>query len=130
MEKQLLVAITVAQKAHPQRGQVVPGDRAEPLERRRRRKPVLALVQLRVGRAEYRRRDEEIDSYTEIAVSPEDDVEVRRITLTNLSSSRRNIELTSYAEVVLATLLGVNSDGGIIGLVFNSVYEDATESVY
>src|SRR5690606_31773589 len=37
------------------------------------------------GRAEYRRRDEEIDSHTEIAVSPEDDVEVRRVTLTNLS---------------------------------------------
>jgi cyclic beta-1,2-glucan synthetase len=54
------------------------------------------------GRAEYRRRDEEIDSYTEIAVSPEDDVEVRRITLTNLSTDRRSIELTSYAEVVLA----------------------------
>jgi len=54
------------------------------------------------GRAEYRRRDEEIDSYTEIAVSPEDDVEVRRITLTNLSSNERSIELTSYAEVVLA----------------------------
>jgi len=54
------------------------------------------------GRAEYRRRDEEIDSYTEIAVSPEDDVEVRRITLTNLSDLPRSIELTSYAEVVLA----------------------------
>lgn len=55
------------------------------------------------GRAEYRRRDEEIDSHTEIAVSPEDDVEVRRVTLTNLSSRTRSIELTSYAEVVLAS---------------------------
>jgi cyclic beta-1,2-glucan synthetase len=54
------------------------------------------------GRAEFRRRDEEIDSHTEIAVSPEDDVEVRRITLSNLSSRTRSIELTSYAEVVLA----------------------------
>lgn len=54
------------------------------------------------GRAEFRRRDEEIESYTEIAVSPEDDVEVRRITLGNLSSRTRSVELTSYAEVVLA----------------------------
>jgi cyclic beta-1,2-glucan synthetase len=54
------------------------------------------------GRAEYRLRDQEIDSHTEIAVSPEDDVEVRRVTLTNLSSRTRSIELTSYAEVVLA----------------------------
>ena len=54
------------------------------------------------GRAEYRRRDEGIETHTEIAVSPEDDVEVRRVTLTNLSARTRTIELTSYAEVVLA----------------------------
>jgi cellobiose phosphorylase len=56
------------------------------------------------GRAEYRRRDEEIDSHTEISVSPEDDVEVRRVTLRNLSDNTRTMELTSYAEVVLAPL--------------------------
>ncbi len=54
------------------------------------------------GRAEYRRREEDIDAHTEIAVSPEDDVEVRRVTLTNRSPQSRTIELTSYAEVVLA----------------------------
>ena len=37
----------------------------------------------------------------EIAVSPEDDVEVRRLTLTNRSDRPREIEVTSYAEVVL-----------------------------
>jgi len=56
------------------------------------------------GRAEYRRRDEDIDAHTEIAVSPEDDVEVRRVTLTNLAPKTRTLELTSYAEVVLAPL--------------------------
>ncbi len=56
------------------------------------------------GRAEYRRCDDDIDAHTEIAVSPEDDVEVRRVTLMNLSSQTRTIELTSYAEVVLAPL--------------------------
>ncbi|MGD0061207.1 MAG: glucoamylase family protein [Verrucomicrobiia bacterium] len=56
------------------------------------------------GRAEYRRRDEDIDAHTEIAVSPEDDVEIRRVTLMNLSSHIRTIELTSYAEVVIAPL--------------------------
>ncbi len=54
------------------------------------------------GRAEFRRRDEEIDTHTEISVSPEDDVEVRRVTITNRSPRTRTIELTSYAEVVLA----------------------------
>jgi len=56
------------------------------------------------ARAEYRRRDQAIETHTEISVSPEDDVEIRRVTLTNLSSRTRHIEVTSYAEVVLAPL--------------------------
>ena len=40
--------------------------------------------------------------HTEIAVSPEDDIELRRVCITNRSRTRRAIEVTSYAEVVLA----------------------------
>ena len=54
------------------------------------------------ARAEFRRRDDDIETHTEIAVSPEDDIELRRITLTNRSRSRRLLEITSYSEVVLA----------------------------
>ena len=54
------------------------------------------------ARAEFRRRDARIDTHTEISVSPEDDIELRRVTLTNRSESTRTIEVTSYAEVVLA----------------------------
>lgn len=60
------------------------------------------------GRAEFRRQDAvangegSIESHTEIVVSPEDDIELRRVRLTNRSRQRREIELTSYAEVVLA----------------------------
>ncbi|WP_347332323.1 GH36-type glycosyl hydrolase domain-containing protein [Marinimicrobium locisalis] len=56
------------------------------------------------ARAEYRRRDHAIEAHTEISVSPEDDVEIRRVTLTNQSSRVRHIEVTSFAEVVLAPL--------------------------
>jgi cyclic beta-1,2-glucan synthetase len=55
------------------------------------------------ARAEFRRRDHDIKLHTEIAVSPEDDIEIRRVTLTNRSKVERTIELTSYAEVVLAS---------------------------
>jgi cellobiose phosphorylase len=54
------------------------------------------------ARAEFRHRHAGIDVHTEISVSPEDDVELRRITLTNRSPVTRQLELTSYAEVVLA----------------------------
>ncbi|HEV2694884.1 MAG TPA: glucoamylase family protein [Verrucomicrobiae bacterium] len=55
------------------------------------------------GRAEFRSRVEDIDAHTEISVSPENDVEVRRVTLTNHSDEVRTIEVTSYAEVILNT---------------------------
>ncbi len=54
------------------------------------------------ARAEFRRRDYGLDTHTEIAVSAEDDIELRRITITNTTRSRKTIEVTSYAEVVLA----------------------------
>ena len=54
------------------------------------------------ARAEFRRRDSLIKLHTEIAVSPEDDIEIRRTTIVNRSKVLRTIELTSYAEVVLA----------------------------
>ncbi len=54
------------------------------------------------ARVEFLRRDREFDTHTDISVSPEDDVELRRIRVTNRSWTRRTIEFTSYAEVVLA----------------------------
>ncbi|MBS1563964.1 MAG: cyclic beta 1-2 glucan synthetase, partial [Bacteroidetes bacterium] len=53
------------------------------------------------GRAEFRRRDYDIETHTEIVVSPEDDMEMRRLHLVNRSRKRRTIEVTSYAEVVI-----------------------------
>ncbi len=54
------------------------------------------------ARAEFRRTDDEIETYTQVSVSPEDDIELRRVTVTNRSEFPRTIELTSYAEVVMA----------------------------
>jgi cellobiose phosphorylase len=54
------------------------------------------------ARVEFRRRDLDYDTHTEIVVSPEDDIELRRVRITNRSRTRRAIDITSYAEVVLA----------------------------
>ena len=54
-------------------------------------------------RAVFKRLDAGIHTQTDIIVSPEDNAEVRRVTLTNRSSRVREIELTSYSEIVLAT---------------------------
>ncbi|MBP7341813.1 MAG: hypothetical protein KA957_05810 [Syntrophaceae bacterium] len=54
------------------------------------------------AKVEFRRRDHDINTYTQIAVSPEDDIEIRRIRITNRSRKRRVLDLTSYAEIVIA----------------------------
>jgi cyclic beta-1,2-glucan synthetase len=54
------------------------------------------------ARAEFRQHHGDLEIHMEISVSPEDDIELRRVTLTNHSHERRILEVTSYAEVVLA----------------------------
>ena len=50
----------------------------------------------------FRRRDGDFETQLQVTVSPEDDVEVRRLSITNRGDRPREIEVTSYAEIVLA----------------------------
>lgn len=52
--------------------------------------------------AEYRQRNLGLEIHTGICVSPEDDIELRRIRITNHSQRTHTLELTSYSEVVIA----------------------------
>jgi cyclic beta-1,2-glucan synthetase len=61
------------------------------------------------GRAEFRRSDNGIELHTEIVVSPEDDIELRRTTIINKSNLVRTIEVTSFAEVVMAPAAADNA---------------------
>ena len=60
------------------------------------------MVEFRAERATFRRHDDEVSTQLDIAVSTEDDVEVRRVTVVNQSGRIREIDVTSYAEIVLA----------------------------
>ena len=53
------------------------------------------------GGAEFRATFNQFQSQLQIAVCPEDDMELRQLTLTNLSRRARTVEITSYAEIVL-----------------------------
>jgi cyclic beta-1,2-glucan synthetase len=54
-------------------------------------------------RAEFIRVDAAITTILEVIVSPEDDAEVRRISIVNGGNRTRDLEVTSYSELVLAT---------------------------
>ena len=52
---------------------------------------------------EIDRDDGSINTKLEVVISPEDDAESRRVSITNHGSGSREIELTSYAELVLSS---------------------------
>jgi cyclic beta-1,2-glucan synthetase len=61
-----------------------------------------ASVTLATDRIQAVRRVSSIETITHVTVAPEDDVEIRRIVVTNRSLRSRQIEFTSYAELALA----------------------------
>jgi len=69
------------------------------------------------GRAEFKRFDDKIFVHTEITVAPEDDVELRRITVTNLGHEEREIDVVSYMEPVL-----VNRRADTAHTAFNKLF--------
>ena len=60
-------------------------------------------VEFSEDRAVIVRRDGTMTTTLEVAVSAEDNAEVRRVSISNLGNRVREVELTSYAEIVLAT---------------------------
>ena len=65
--------------------------------------PVHYEAEFSEDRVRIMRADAGIETSLEIMVAADDDVEVRRLTLKNTGSRPREIEITSYAEIVLAT---------------------------
>jgi len=65
-------------------------------------KPNTYEVAFSEDKADFWRRDGGILTHYEVIVSGEDNSELRRVAITNHSNRQREIELTSYAEVVLA----------------------------
>ncbi|MFZ5969549.1 MAG: GH36-type glycosyl hydrolase domain-containing protein [Bacillota bacterium] len=53
-------------------------------------------------KVEFLRTDDQIDTRTEIVISPEDNVEIRKVTITNHGNAPVTIEISSYLETVMA----------------------------
>ncbi|MGE5500728.1 MAG: GH36-type glycosyl hydrolase domain-containing protein, partial [Ignavibacteriales bacterium] len=64
--------------------------------------PDAIQVTFNEDRAEFVRHDGRLTTALEVLVSAEDDAEVRRVSITNGGERAREIEVTSYAELVLA----------------------------
>ncbi|TVP54139.1 MAG: glycosyltransferase 36, partial [Mongoliibacter sp.] len=74
------------------------------------------------GKVVCSRVDEWIETTTEICVSPDHQIELRKLTLTNYSDRQRTLEITSYAEVVLNRLPDHNSHPAFSKLFIETEY--------
>ncbi|WP_456085342.1 GH36-type glycosyl hydrolase domain-containing protein [Magnetospirillum molischianum] len=64
--------------------------------------PDLSEISFHEDRAEFTRRDGLLKTTMEVLISAEDNAEIRRISIVNGDSRGREIDVTSYAELVLA----------------------------
>ena len=75
-------------------------------------------------RAEFKRRVNGIETTLEVTVSPEDDVELRRVSILNSTRHSRQIELTSYLELSLVPHAADQHHPGFIKLFVVTEYPE------
>ena len=80
-------------------------------------------------RAEFIRRDGSLVTTLEIVVSTEDDAEVRRVSIANLGSRTREVQVTSYAEVVLAPQAADEAHPAFSNLFVETEFEASAEAL-
>jgi cyclic beta-1,2-glucan synthetase len=65
------------------------------------RRPNSYQVIFNAHMVEFRRKNGDISVFMDVTVPPDDDLEIRKITLVNQSDHQRRLRLTSYAEIIL-----------------------------
>ena len=80
--------------------------------------------------AEFRQRQSGLEAHTTICVSPEDDMELRRIKLSNHSHVPRTIELTTYCEVVIAPQAADEAHPVFSNLFVQTEFAQASASLF
>lgn len=80
-------------------------------------------------KAEYRRRDGDLETHVEVVVSPEDDVEVRRLTFTNTGRTTRQFETTSYFEIALTSQASDQAHKSFSNLFVETEWLPGTDAV-
>jgi cyclic beta-1,2-glucan synthetase len=81
------------------------------------------------GCAEIIREDAGVESRLEIAVDPDHDLEIRRLTLINRSAQRRRLSVTSYAEVCLNLPAADAGHPAFSKLFIQTEYHAATQAL-
>ena len=92
-------------------------------------KPNSYEVAFSEDKADFWRRDGGIVTHLEVIVSGEDNSELRRISVANYSNRPREIELTSYAEVVIAPLASDQAHSAFSNLFVETEFYSAHQAL-
>lgn len=74
------------------------------------------------GKAVFKRQDYDILIHTEITISQKDNVEIRKISFSNLSKKRRSLDITSYGEVMINSVKADNAHPAFSKMFVESEY--------
>lgn len=82
------------------------------------------LIRFELDRAVFLRRDGQVETKMEIAVSPEADAEVRRITLVNHSGEKKVLEVTTFMELALSSPIADDAHPAFSKLFVRTAYDE------
>jgi cyclic beta-1,2-glucan synthetase len=89
-------------------------------------KPDEELIRFELDKAVFRRRDGQVETKMEIAVSPETDAEVRRITLVNHSDEKKVLEVTTFMELAMSSPIADDAHPAFSKLFVRTAYDEET----
>lgn len=81
-------------------------------------------VSFSVDKGKFNNVYENIESSMEVIVSPEDDLDIRKITLKNISDTDKTLEITSYMEIILTTFDADAAHPGFSNLFIETEYDE------
>lgn len=81
-------------------------------------------VWFNLDKSKFSRRDGNIETTTEIALSTEESLEVRKITLSNTGEKGRSIEITSYCEITLTSFSADSVHPAFSNLFIQTEYDE------
>ncbi|GAB6168348.1 glucoamylase family protein [Clostridium carnis] len=87
------------------------------------------IIEFTLDKASFKRKEGNIETNYEVTLSPEDDVEIRKIIIKNNGEKQRTIEITSYLEVTLQSFEGDTVHPSFSNLFISTEYDEETESL-
>lgn len=82
-------------------------------------------AEFNLDKAKFLRKDGNIETEMELCISPEENFEIRKLSLSNLSDKGRSLEITSYMEITLAAFSADAVHPAFSNLFIQTEYDEA-----